>query len=62
MITGYLSLSVLLASLALCLSVLAGQPPLAWLLAYSGAGAVSLITLAFVGTFDWDVTTGTSDA
>ncbi len=47
MITGYLAFSVLMAASALSLSVSAGHPPLAWVLAYSGAGATSLIAMAF---------------
>ncbi|WP_283177298.1 hypothetical protein [Gemmobacter sp. 24YEA27] len=62
MIAGYLAVSVLVAGLALSLSVLAGHPPLAWLLCYSGAGATSLMTMAFFHTGDWEETSGAGDA
>ncbi len=47
MMTGHLALSILVASLVLCLSVLAGHPPLAWLLLYSMTGITALMGLVF---------------
>ncbi|MBJ2152329.1 hypothetical protein [Paracoccus sp. IB05] len=54
MIAGYLSVSVLVSGLALGLSVLAGHPPLAWLLFYAGAGATSLMALVFLRAGRWE--------
>lgn len=48
MLAGKIVVSIVVAGLSLAVSVLSGQPPLAWPFAYSLAGMVSLLALVLM--------------
>lgn len=48
MLAGKIVVSVVVAGLSLAVSVLSGQPPMAWPFAYSLAGVVSLLALVLM--------------
>ncbi|VDC27692.1 hypothetical protein [Pseudogemmobacter humi] len=48
MLAGKIFVSIVVAAVSLAVSVLTGQPPLAWPFAYSLAGVVSLLALVLM--------------